>query len=58
MSADLANTVDRRRQYSAGGTMSLNRAITPSQLFGHGNPEVGEAVIAIIRPGVSPVVVR
>lgn len=58
MSADLASTVDRRRQYSAGGTMSLNRVITPSQLFGHGNPEVDEAVIAIMRPGVSPVVVR
>lgn len=58
MSADLANTVDRRRQYSAGGTMSRNRVITPSQLFGHGNPEVGEAVIAIIRPGVSPVAMR
>lgn len=38
--------------------MSLNRAITPSQLFGHGNPKAGEAVIAIIRPGVSPVVMR
>jgi len=38
--------------------MPLNRMITPSQLFGHGNPEVDEAVIAIIRPGVSPVVMR
>jgi len=38
--------------------MSLNRVITPPQLFGHGNPEVGEAVIAIIRPGVSPVAMR
>jgi len=58
MSADLASTVDRRRQYSAGGTMSLNRALTPLQLFSHGNPEVDEAVIAIICRGVSPVVVR
>ncbi len=38
--------------------MSPNRVITPSQLFGHGKPEVGKAVIAIIRPGVSPVVMR
>lgn len=38
--------------------MSLNRALTPLQLFSHGNPEVDEAVIAIICRGVSPVVVR
>ncbi len=77
----LQSTVERQRQYIAGGTMSLNRAITPSKLFvrasgaylydadgkeyidyhagfapylfGHGDAEVDEAVIDMIRSGAS-----
>jgi glutamate-1-semialdehyde 2,1-aminomutase len=33
MSQNLQDTVERQRQYIAGGTMSLNRAINPSKLF-------------------------
>lgn len=33
MSHSLYETVERQRQYIAGGTMSLNRAINPSKLF-------------------------
>ncbi|TGT71943.1 MULTISPECIES: aspartate aminotransferase family protein [unclassified Mesorhizobium] len=33
MSESLSDTVERQRQFIAGGTMSLNRAINPSKLF-------------------------
>lgn len=73
--------VARQKQFVAGGTMSINRAITPERvfvkaqgahlwdsdgkryidyhagfapyLFGHGDTEVDEAVIAAIRSGAS-----
>ncbi len=78
---DIASEVARQRSYVAGGTMSINRAITPERvfvrakgaylwdsdgrryidyhagfapyLFGHGDTEVDEAVIAAIRSGAS-----
>lgn len=81
MTEGLYETVARQRQYIAGGTMSINRAITPAKLFvrakgaylydadgkeyidyhagfapylfGHGDTEVDEAVIATIRSGAS-----
>ena len=37
MSQNLQDTVERQRQYIAGGTMSLNRAINPSKLFVRAN---------------------
>lgn len=81
MSETLQERVERQRQFIAGGTMSMNRAINPSKLFvrakgaylydadgkeyidyhagfapylfGHGDPEVDEAVIEAIRSGAS-----
>lgn len=81
MSETLSETVKRQSQFIAGGTMSVNRAITPSRvferakgaylwdvngrqyidyhagfapyLFGHGDDEIDEAVIAAIRSGAS-----
>lgn len=81
MSENLYSTVERQRQFIAGGTMSLNRAIDPARLFvrargaylydadgkqyidyhagfapylfGHGDPEIDEAVIEMIRSGAS-----
>ncbi|WP_274629138.1 aspartate aminotransferase family protein [Arvimicrobium flavum] len=81
MSENLRNSVERQRQFIAGGTMSVNRAINPAKLFvrakgaylydvdgkeyidyhagfapylfGHGDEEIDEAVIAAIRSGAS-----
>jgi len=81
MAETLEAAVERQRRYIAGGTMSLNRAITPSRtfvrakgaylwdaegrryidyhagfapyLFGHGDDEIDDAVIAAIRSGAS-----
>ncbi|MDN2567916.1 aspartate aminotransferase family protein [Aquibium sp. A9E412] len=81
MSENLYSTVERQRQFIAGGTMSLNRAIDPARLFvrargaylydadgkqyidyhagfapylfGHGDPEIDDAVIEMIRSGAS-----
>lgn len=81
MSENLRSTVERQRQFIAGGTMSVNRAIDPAKLFvrakgaylydadgkqyidyhagfapylfGHGDPEIDEAVIEAIRSGAS-----
>lgn len=81
MSDNLRAEIERQRAFIAGGTMSINRAITPPMLFvrasgayiydadgkayidyhagfapylfGHGDAEIDEAVIAAIRSGAS-----
>lgn len=81
MTETIDAAVARQRQFIAGGTMSINRAITPARtfvrargahlwdsagrkyidyhagfapyLFGHGDPEIDDAVIATIKSGAS-----
>ncbi|MBS7703608.1 aspartate aminotransferase family protein [Chelatococcus asaccharovorans] len=81
MTETVAEAVARRRQYIAGGTMSINRAIGPAKLFvrakgayiwdaegnayidyhagfapylfGHGDKDIDDAVIAAIGSGAS-----
>ena len=81
MSETIAEAVKRQSQFIAGGTMSINRSLTPPRvferakgaylwdadgrqyidyhagfapyLFGHGDEEIDEAVIAAIRSGAS-----
>jgi len=81
MTESVAETVRRQSEFIAGGTMSINRAISPPRqfvrasgaylyddagrryidyhagfapyLFGHGDAEIDDAVIAAIRSGAS-----